>query len=507
MKPYKLIFPVLVAGMLTGCGKWLDVTPGDVTTEKMLFSNHSGYYSAINGIYQTLSSPELYGENLTWGFLSALSQYYDSYNSMDNLAFSYTERYDYASEEMQEFGEEIWSNGYFAIANCNNVLKNLESADPSIFPYAEYGEMDVLKAECIALRALVHFDLLRLFAEAPSANQNAMGIPYSKTFPDKFPQRLSVSQVLENVISDFEEAANLLAPFDSVGGVFGTGLMGEDNKYTPSNSSGTGSNGKVSMGLFYSARGFHMNYVAVESLLARAYAYSGDMEAAYKCASELKKVFFDEQKWYKYTTFSSISDKERLPHKMTEDIVVAFYKSDLINDYSTSAIVSENNNAYKLKKEFAKYWFADDADDYRGSLMTFSLGGSENRSISLKYTERTESSSIVTMENRLLPVMRFSELALIIAEYNVAAGDIASAVNILNELRTARGCKRQLDVALTAEQVNDAIRTECLRENIAEGQYFFFCKRKNLDTINDEGVNIPMKGKYTMTIPDSELLN
>ena len=45
---------------------------------------------------------------------------------------------------------------------------------------------------------------------------------------------------------------------------------------------------------------------------------------------------------------------------------------------------------------------------------------------------------------------------------------------------------------------------ESWRENVAEGQYFFFCKRKNLPTIMDDGVIIQMEGKYTMQIPDSE---
>ena len=64
------------------CGEWLDVMPQGMTTEENLFSDYSGYRSALNGIYQQMASPSLYGRELSWGFVSALSQYYD-FGSMD----------------------------------------------------------------------------------------------------------------------------------------------------------------------------------------------------------------------------------------------------------------------------------------------------------------------------------------------------------------------------------------------------------------------------------------
>ena len=45
---------------------------------------------------------------------------------------------------------------------------------------------------------------------------------------------------------------------------------------------------------------------------------------------------------------------------------------------------------------------------------------------------------------------------------------------------------------------------EIKRENIAEGQYFFYCKKIDAATINNNGVFVNMSGKYTMNIPDSE---
>ena len=503
MKLSKIIFSIFTVISMSGCGKWLDVTPDDTTTEKLLFSDFGGYYSAINGIYQTLASPELYGQNLTWGYLSALCQYYDSQSTNFDLEFSYTEQYDYASEEVKDFGEEIWSQGYFVIANCNNVLQHLAEADPSIFPYVDYGEMDIIRAEALAVRALVHFDLLRLFAEAPAVSMDNMAIPYSKTYPDMFSQRLTTRQVLDNVISDFNEAASLLEAFDNVDGKFEEDMYNANNRYNASNSHSIGEE-SLNMGLFYSARGFRLNYIAVKSLLARVHAYAGDMKAAYECASSLKKTFFDEERWYSYTDFPANASADSRPHKMMDDIVVSFYKADLINDYVVlnRATSSLDENAYKLKN--LDNIFAD-ADDYRRTQLVVPFVGDGNSNYgSLKYQERRETDNTSSMENRLLPIMRFSELSLIIAEYAASQGNISEAVQVLNELRTGRGCSRQLEETATVEEVNEEIRMESWRENIAEGQYFFFCKRKNLPTINDDGVHIQMDGKYTMQIPDSQ---
>ena len=67
---------------------WLDIIPEDTTTEEQQFSDAGGYHSAINGLYQTMASPSLYGKNLTWGFVSALSQYYDNAVADNSKAFS-----------------------------------------------------------------------------------------------------------------------------------------------------------------------------------------------------------------------------------------------------------------------------------------------------------------------------------------------------------------------------------------------------------------------------------
>ena len=498
MKLFKIIFSVFFALSISGCGKWLDITPEDSTTEKDLFSDFGGYRSAINGIYQTLASSALYGENLSWGFLSALSQYYDNASVGNNMKFSYTEQYDYASNEVKAFGEEIWSQGYFVIANCNNVLQHIAEADPSIFPYYESGEMDLIKGEAMAVRALVHFDLLRLFAEAPAVNIDGMAIPYSKTYPDKFPARLTTRQVLENIISDFNEAAELLAKVDLSEKSIDFDTVG--NRYNADNST---------KDLFFSARGFRLNYVSVKSLLSRVYAYAGDMENAYRCAQEVYDDFCTITDGnltgapYYYTPtsqFSSTDTEESRPHKLIEGVLSALYSENLVNSFSIEqgADIQDRTNPYKLKNLDNIF---NDVDDLRRTKLTTG----QTYFVSIKYIQRIPVSNHDN-ENCMIPLMRLSEINLLRAEYLASQGNTGDAVDILNDLRRSRGCmQRTLDASsITQDELSEEIEKEVWRENIGEGQYFFFCKRKNLPTINNNGVYIQMSGKYTMQIPDSQ---
>ena len=105
----------------------------------------------------------------------------------------------------------------------------------------------------------------------------------------------------------------------------------------------------------------------------------------------------------------------------------------------------------------------------------------------------------------VLPVMRISELYLIMAEYLASQNEYASAVEIINDLRTARSSVNMLPSDIAPADFSKALDAEIWKENVAEGQYFFYCKRINAATINNNGVYVPMAGKYTMTIPDSEI--
>lgn len=76
MKYGKIYLFILAVVLFSSCNDWLTVTPQNKTQEDDLFKTGDGYRVALNGLYQQMSENSLYGQELTWGFMSVLSQNY-----------------------------------------------------------------------------------------------------------------------------------------------------------------------------------------------------------------------------------------------------------------------------------------------------------------------------------------------------------------------------------------------------------------------------------------------
>ena len=202
---------------LASCG-WLDVSPENTIDEKELFSTGYGFRNALNGIYLELGSPAVYGENLSWGFLSAVAQEYLADGSsigQNTLAVCRdASGFVYNSTNTQPVIEEIWQTQYSMIANINQILEHIYDLDASAFTYGE-DERDMIRGEALALRAMLHFDLLRLFAPSPAASPSGTWLPYREEFSHDVGEKLTVRQFLEKVIRDITEAEPLLRSIDT----------------------------------------------------------------------------------------------------------------------------------------------------------------------------------------------------------------------------------------------------------------------------------------------------
>jgi len=104
---------------------------------------------------------------------------------------------------------EFWAEIYELI-NMTNLMINAEFEPPA----AVQEDYDNYIGQAYALRALAHFDLVRLFAQTYTFTSDAShpGIPVVTEFtPDALPTRNTVAEVYEQVISDFETVIPLLA--------------------------------------------------------------------------------------------------------------------------------------------------------------------------------------------------------------------------------------------------------------------------------------------------------
>ena len=163
-KTYTILLATIlsIGGTLSSCSDWLDTQPNDKQSEEQQFSTKDGYYAAVNGIYNRMAGSTLYGENLSYGMIDILGQYYQVEKDNTDAWYKYRRaltNWDYTEESVSVTLSSIWGEAYSVIMNINVILENLEkdATETHVLPTSEYA---MLKGEMLAARAMIHFDML-----------------------------------------------------------------------------------------------------------------------------------------------------------------------------------------------------------------------------------------------------------------------------------------------------------------------------------------------------------
>lgn len=176
----RIIYSVLLilTVLTSSCESWLDVDPRTKVKSDDLFETEAGFKDALIGAYTLMKAEALYGRELTYGFIDAVTGPYAAYN---NKVYNEVAQWKYlTSTPVRAQIDAMWSKMYNMLANVNNLLDNIDKRQ-SVFTGDNYN---IIKGEALGLRAYIHFDLLRLFASAADLNKEA--IPYVKTYKSKF---------------------------------------------------------------------------------------------------------------------------------------------------------------------------------------------------------------------------------------------------------------------------------------------------------------------------------
>ena len=154
------------AMLMTGCKKFLELTPKEKFPQATLFADEQGFKDALIGVYIAMDKPTngglngLYTNNLSMGLLSTLAFDYDNANISNagvNGNFFASAVYYLYNETVSVKPEidGIWGGMYNNIANINNLLSQIDGKK-DVFTGTNLNRV---KGEAIALRALFHFDL------------------------------------------------------------------------------------------------------------------------------------------------------------------------------------------------------------------------------------------------------------------------------------------------------------------------------------------------------------
>ncbi|MBR6286493.1 MAG: RagB/SusD family nutrient uptake outer membrane protein [Bacteroidaceae bacterium] len=445
MKIRQYIISGIAALCLASCSEWLDVQP---TTEKDrddLVQTAEGYKQMLYGTYINLTSQNLYGSNLSYGFLEVLANSYANTGT-----FFSSGNYNYTDATERSYVDGIWSSMYNNIANVNSILLDIDE-HKEIF---KNGEYQLLAGEAYAMRAFMHFDLLRMFAPRYEGHENETAIPYIEKYEAARYPHITSKQVIERVLRDLNTAQALLKE--------GNDPILDGEQTITYNGSGN----------FKGNRQYRFNYWAVEALKARIYLYTGNKEHALTCAENVINS----------SSFRWIKENEVAAGDMVfqSELILALDVPNLPTYYDSNF----KNEKLSLSDGWGIYGqgFFGDANDYR-FLYLMSNDKNNNKVISSKYKQTVGTSK--QMKKQTVPLIRLGEMYLIAAECQ-AERNPQEAVSLLRELKLHRGYLAEgqgIDDNATTEQINGYIRDEMRKETYGEGQHWFYMKRLNLNTM------------------------
>jgi len=429
------------------CKKTLDVQPTNQVDASTSIKTPADAQIMINGIMRSMSSSDYYGRNfILYGDAKGGDMTIPSQGRGNDAL--YTFNHSASSGSYSGF----WSQIYFSLLQVNNLLQNIGQLETG--GATGYGSY---KGQALTLRAIMYFDLVRLYGKSYDLDKNAYGIP-NITTPLKSsaqPLRSTVNENYTQILSDLKAAAPLLGK--------------------------TKSNGFV-------------NYYGNLAMQARVYLYMKDYANALKAAEEIITSNV-------YTLYSNAAwvDSWKLQYGSESIFEIGVYP--LEGDLGANSI-----GAYHRKKgdggSTILGWFIasdyflnrlkEDAADVRWGVMNtdeISTTANPRKGALYKYSGSIllagDGKSTSTAVN--LKVIRLSEIYLIAAEAALPT-DATKAATYLNAIR-----KRAPNLASgTAATVTvDMILDERSKELYGEGQRFFDMIRLNKSiTFNDEIIGI-----------------
>lgn len=468
--------------MMVSCDSWLEVKPYDKISEGELQKSEEGYQKMLNGIYIDLNSDALYGQSLSVEMIEVMGGAY-AIGTDNSVWGNYKDlsNYQYGTEYWRNRLDQTWNKAYALILNCNKILENIDQ-NQDLFTGGNYY---AVKGEALALRAMLHFDMLRLFGPVYAKDSDKKAIPYYNKQTNSPEPILTAKEVAEKVVADLEEARILLAndPVKTEGTLMSGSQDGTSN--------------------FMRYRALRLNYYAVEALLARVNLYMGNKTEAFKYATDVIKTadqgifpFVD-----KSLVIGSPADPDRI---FSSEVLFALTNTSRSkihkNFYDPSRLP---NYVFRMDDNLMSNIVYGGAattggyqDDYRYRANWIATGS--NRYF-YKYSDMVANGSI---QNTMIPMIRLGEMFLIAAESQ--SDNLANGVQYVNALRRNRG------VANLQTLTSDLLKYEYIRELYGEGQLFYLYKRLNSDIITSSNANKNPKASdliFVVPLPDSETEN
>lgn len=485
----KLYMRWAIAGILlvlmTGCEKWLDVRPESEVGEGDMFSTEQGFMDALYGVYVSMGKNDLYGGRLPMT-MDVLGKLFDVRAGNE---WEYMMAYNYRAPESAGISDAIWEKLYYCISLTNNILKHLEDETPESLDSYWY-----LKGECLALRAFLHYEILRIFAPNIKDKPEYLSIPYRKGYSNLIDPQLKVKEVIEKILTDLEEAKEALKDdiIRTETPVFVSGNAEEEEK----SENVTDKNENYYMSSFLSKRKYRMNYYGILATMARVYldrSEGNDREKAYECAMEIiesGKFRLIQRDDFMVTT-ENIKKRDAL---FTDEFIFGVFSTSVDAWYTSYCYPASNFTSRFRLIDVREGIFEGKITDFRYQLVESDPGSYDM--LLKKHTEDYENSK------QKIRILGLSEMYYIASEIRPE-----KAAVLMDSIARYRGITAVINNHTSADERMREIMKEYRKEFLADGQFFFAFKRLAKETFWESmNLGIPREDKVlVLPLPEAEI--
>lgn len=438
----------ILAASLSSCvNDWLDVAPSDGTDAGAALTSSSDLDAARTGMYKALkgnsSLVDYYGQQFfVYGDVHAGDDYQYNYIGGSNRANFY---YDMNYQTASEFNTSTvsWQSPYVVIGRANRIIAAAEGGKLSDAVEAK-AKIEQYAAESKVLRALAHFDLVRIYGKPYTEDQGAsLGVPLviGVLESNAKPARSTVAEVYAQVVKDLTEAisSNALATETKPG---------------------------------------YVSVLGAKAILSRVYLNMGDYANALSVAEDIIKypgaVLWTRDQYLKAWDASTPNESEFL-------FRLNVAGSDDNNDLNGIGNLQQLDG-YKEMVATKKFvdMLTSDPKDVRNEMF---LPATASKEVEKYGTNRVFLNKLRGQGGDLrnvtiVPIIRLSEVYLTAAECAFRNNDKTKAVEYLNELVKNR-TTTEASLATVDNITLERILIERRKELIGEGQRYFDALRNN----------------------------
>ena len=474
MKKYLLFF-VFLSVHLCACEEFLDQKSQMQVDAEHMFQTEQGFKDALTQCYVGLAGDYLYGKYMSYGPIETMAQHWElQSNNWENLY-----QLDFTLDNARQIFELIYGEMYNVIVHANDVLRFLEKNGAVI----ESGQTrDVIEGEARAIRAFVHFDVLRLFGQMPFEPGKTVRLGYAETVGKQEIPFLDFDSYVEKLLKDLDMAEALLAESDPllVKSLATLDETGENEDF------------------FLDYRRFRFNLYAVKALKARVNLYLGRTEEAYRNA--LSVIQAKTKGGENVISLSGSDDLEKEFYAMPSESIMLLSKTDISNTmFSTNSYYISSSRKTMLFEgaltgdiRIRTVWGSESSGLggavplFRKFLQPSSGTGASSKDLRLKY--------------QVIPLLRLAEMYLIAME---TAPSESEANRLYKDFMLSRQMLVSQDLSL--EELRQEIEKQYRRELFGEGQMFFYYKRHSASSMLWGRNSDLTEDNYIVPLPETEL--